>query len=83
VTRKRSRLVRRGRSKKGQRWHLVGPLPYLAYPFHNQNVNSHPGNCIATSVELTNLMKEAVFNTVGPFIDSISLVTLRQEHATR
>jgi hypothetical protein len=47
---------------------------YVAYPFHNQKVNSHPANCSATSVALTNLMQASVFQHCAPF-DVLLLAT--------
>src|SRR5258708_30352086 len=47
---------------------------YLAYPFHNQKVPGHPGNCSATSVALTNLIKASVFRHRAPF-DVLLLAT--------
>jgi len=47
---------------------------YVAYPFHNQKVTSHPANCSATSVALTNLMQASVFRHRAPF-DVLLLAT--------
>lgn len=54
---------------------------YVAYPFQNQKVNSHPGNCSATSVELTNLMQASVFQHRAHF-DVLLLATVLC-HVTR